>query len=351
LKATISATLAAARGPLSLPEAKRRYDLALADLEKSRESEDPDEKVLENFLAAKADLADAQKRTAPPTIPGSAHDTFMDMEARRLEKERKEYEEEAKKLAEIAMTKETVEHKKHRDAIEAAKDRLAQVDIAFILDCTYSMDRYVLQAKECINEIVKFFASGRAAERYYKFRFACVGYRDHKDVNQYEIKDFTQDPEEITNFIDALKCVGGDDVAEDLTGGLFQSLILTWKSKTRLAFILTDAPPHGKKYHDGVSDDYSEGDPNGRNPEALLQEMRALEMDVFVSDIHPRTRKMFSVFEEAYNDRQADRVLVKLDLADDPSKFKPKVIYSIQQSMTSTLTRSTKKADAAKKYK
>jgi len=313
---------------------------------------DQQERALEAFRVAKADLNDAQKKGAATITPSiSSKSTYMDVEAKKLEAERKALEEEAKVLTGMVVSKESTIAETRKAALAAAKERLAQVDICFIMDITGSMSSYVTQAKASIQGILQYFASGKAAERKYKFRFAFVGYRDHKDANQYEVKDFTSDPDEMTRFIEAIVCSGGGDAAEDVAGGLFQSLILNWKSKTRLAFLVLDAPPHGKQYHDGSSDDYPDGDPNGRVPEELLKEMRELGMDVFVSEITADTRKMFNIFKTAYDDRQADRELGKLDLMDDPTKFRPKIIHSIQQSMTATISRSTKAAEAAKKYK
>jgi len=353
--AEIEATLRAEkRSTPSLPNARKAYDVALANLEKSRASTDVDqqERALEAFRVAKQDLADAQKKSATTITPTvSSKSTYMDVEASKLEAERKELEREASKLASMVVSKESTIAETRKAALAAAKERLAQVDICFIMDITGSMSAYVDQAKASIQSILQYFASGKAAERAYKFRFAFVGYRDHKDATQYEVKDFTTDPDDMQKFIAGIVCSGGGDTCEDVAGGLFQSLILNWKSKTRLAFLVCDAPPHGRQYHDGAADDYLDGDPNGRNPEELLKEMRELGMDVFVSEITPLTKKMFGIFKLAYDDRQADRELGSLDLADDPTKFRPKVIHSIQQSMTATVSRATKAAIAASKYK
>ncbi len=50
-------------------------------------------------------------------------------------------------------------------------------------------------------------------------------------------------------LINSCKASGGGDAPEDLTGALNIANKQNWMSKARYSVIITDAPCHGKSYH------------------------------------------------------------------------------------------------------
>lgn len=55
-------------------------------------------------------------------------------------------------------------------------------------------------------------------------RVSFIGYRDHKDKKRFEIKEFTNEIQEIKQFISSVKAEGGNDEPEDVTGGMRKCL-------------------------------------------------------------------------------------------------------------------------------
>ena len=54
-----------------------------------------------------------------------------------------------------------------------------------------------------------------------------VGYRDfdqQTDEHQFEVLDFTDDPDDLTVFLAKVRAKGGADLAEDICGGFEKAL-------------------------------------------------------------------------------------------------------------------------------
>merc|ERR1712137_360049 len=60
---------------------------------------------------------------------------------------------------------------------------------------------------------------------------------------------------------------GGGDAPEDVVGGLRHVVDRDWVASTRVVIHIADAPCHGSVYHDGLGDNYPNGDPSGESPE------------------------------------------------------------------------------------
>jgi hypothetical protein len=169
----------------------------------------------------------------------------------------------------MTMLRTTVK-KKERDMRAAMKEKeirsvirqvvLAEsVDLAFILDATSSMASCIEGVKSSIRAIVKqiMHTNGNLT-----LRLGVVAYRDIKDTKRFEVLDFVTSVSEFEAFVGSLKAEGGADTPEDIAGGLQQANKLSWSNPTRIAFLIADAPCHGRDYHDGdIGDSYPDGTP------------------------------------------------------------------------------------------
>jgi len=83
---------------------------------------------------------------------------------------------------------------------------------------------------------------------------------------------FSDNIDSVKKFIQDTKAEGGADEPEDLQGGLKLALLQDWTEEaTKRVFIISDAPCHGKKYHNS-RDDYPQGSPDGLILEDLMKE-------------------------------------------------------------------------------
>ncbi|CAD8065028.1 unnamed protein product [Paramecium sonneborni] len=176
------------------------------------------------------------------------------------------------------------------------------LDVLFIMDCTGSMQKWIDQAKESISSIIDNF---NQAVQSTQIRIAFVGYRDFSDSKPIEYHDFTTDIELITQFISTLKATGGGDEAEDVAGGIEQALKLNF-SKHHLSilctFLISDAPTHGKQYHDIQGDDYKDK----IQSESLEKLMRDLDDKkspnnyFFCCKLNDTTDKMYKIMKQNF---------------------------------------------------
>ncbi len=124
------------------------------------------------------------------------------------------------------------------------------IDILFIFDTTGSMGEEIMRLKKTIEIIHLNLASVTPAP---KIRLGMVLYKDKKDSYRTKTVPFTENLDDFKNELNKVKASGGGDYPEDLQAALFDSMKkMKWnKEGIRLAFIITDAPPHldyGQKY-------------------------------------------------------------------------------------------------------
>ena len=80
-----------------------------------------------------------------------------------------------------------------------------------------------------------------------------IGYKDFYDLelgDEYTDINLTRDYETVYEQIKDIEVDGGDDLPEDVAGAFQKALNKRWGNGTKLAFLITDAPCHGTKYHD-----------------------------------------------------------------------------------------------------
>ncbi|MBN1835692.1 MAG: VWA domain-containing protein [Spirochaetales bacterium] len=130
----------------------------------------------------------------------------------------------------------------------AVPDRVP-LDLLFILDTTGSMGEEIERLKATI-EIINLNLSAVSSRP--RVRFGMVLYKDRGDQYLTRRVPFTSDIEEFEEALRQVSADGGGDTPEDLQAALREAMDLGWnRDGVRLAFIVTDAPPHldyGQEY-------------------------------------------------------------------------------------------------------
>jgi hypothetical protein len=121
-----------------------------------------------------------------------------------------------------------------------------EVDIAFVVDATGSMGDEIEFLKLELEDVIR-----GTMEKHSKLnlRAASVFYRDSGDQYVTQHVDFSEDLLKAINFIKLQKAGGGGDYPEAVDAALSTALdSLSWNSnaRTRLLFLVLDAPPHNE---------------------------------------------------------------------------------------------------------
>lgn len=129
------------------------------------------------------------------------------------------------------------------DSFISVDDVIAQVDVAFVVDTTGSMQPFLDDAKARMREQ----AEKIAAEGDLNIRYAVVEYRDHppQDVLPKRVFQFG-DAEHLQTVLNGLMAAGGGDRDESVWDGLVAAgLELQWRPHAdKLLFLIGDSPPH-----------------------------------------------------------------------------------------------------------
>ena len=171
--------------------------------------------------------------------------------------------------------------------------RSQTVDLCFFIDCTGSMDPYIDQVKTKIEELV---AHCKMTFADLVLKVAFVGYRDHNDEERITSLSFTDDIAHFKSFVSDIQAYGGDDAAEDVFGGLERVGELEWSAPNRILFHVADAPCHGRQYHDGVRDNFPNGDPRGLHAQDLLKILKEKKVKYWFAKLTDKTDKMIAEF-------------------------------------------------------
>lgn len=151
--------------------------------------------------------------------------------------------------------------------LESQKEAITtdtDIDLLLIMDCTASMSSSI---REASNNLVKIIETVKQKSKFdANIRAAYVGYRDFGDIGDrkhFDIMDYTTDLEKVSKKIKSSRASGGGDPPEDIKGALDMAYELDHKNPTLCIFIITDAPGHGKQYHDGNLYDNHPKQPKG----------------------------------------------------------------------------------------
>lgn len=120
---------------------------------------------------------------------------------------------------------------------------LDAIDVAFIVDATGSMTDEIDFLKDDLMEIIDFVGKQCTAS----VRTGTVFYRDEGDEYVTKYSQFTKDIKETSKYIGKQAAEGGGDWPEAVHKALAEGLqSLSWDThnKSRVAFLILDAPPH-----------------------------------------------------------------------------------------------------------
>ncbi|KAF0484017.1 kinase-like protein [Gigaspora margarita] len=172
------------------------------------------------------------------------------------------------------------------------------VDLCFVLDCTYSMSHHITAAKEHILKVANYVNKNNSN---IKLWVGFCGYRDHTDSDRLQILNFTSSLEKFKTYItNKVTAKGGDDLPEDVLGGLNAAITkMSWSNATRILIHIGDAPPHGRRFNEtGYHDNNPDGDPNGLTAESVLEKMQLKNILYHFGKINDFTDVMLSVFRK-----------------------------------------------------
>lgn len=128
-------------------------------------------------------------------------------------------------------------------------------DILFLLDATGSMQQYIDQVRNNVQQMCDtLVATGKWARR--DLRFGCITFRDHPPQEETYITrkyPFDSDPRALQSNLALVEADGGGDGPEAQCEALHDALNAAWKKDaTKIAVLITDSPPHGiKEEEDG----------------------------------------------------------------------------------------------------
>lgn len=168
--------------------------------------------------------------------------------------------------------------------------------VCFVLDCTESMTEWIDAAKNKILDLLKDLCK---SNKNYTINTALIGYRDFGEEN-YTV-NFTTNHYKIHDTILGIKVSGGDDTAEDISGAYDWVNRLDWNNAdVKAIFHITDAPNHGRIYHEEyIDDDY----PNGHPTIDLRKEIKTIssnEIDLTIFRLNNSTDIMYKILQDTY---------------------------------------------------
>lgn len=127
---------------------------------------------------------------------------------------------------------------------DATIDNSLRVELCFIVDATGSMKDELSFLKDDLQSVIEKLSKENNSLDIFT---SSVFYRDEKDEYLVKYSKFTNNLDETIKFINKQKAEGGIDFPEAVHVGLHTAVNnLQWsdQAKTRIAFLLLDAPPH-----------------------------------------------------------------------------------------------------------
>ena len=183
--------------------------------------------------------------------------------------------------------------------MQPSLSKMTRVKLAFVLDCTGSMEPWIHAAKTKIREMVdKVVQEHEDAD----VQVGLVGYRDYHDRERFIIEDFTT-PERVMQRLYTVEADGGGDEAEDVAHALQQTMGLFWdEAEVRMVVHIADAPAHGLMFHEPhIGDEFPNGDPEYVDPRNSMRLMSREAFFYTFVKITSATDTMLDAFHNAWN--------------------------------------------------
>ena len=170
---------------------------------------------------------------------------------------------------------------------EISQYQKRRLDLAFAMDCTSSMGRYIESAKNNIRTIVNEIVKAENTD----VRLALVEYRDHPPEDKTfvtRVHDFTANPVFMKRWLDDSNAKGGGDCPEALADALKDVLDLSWRDNAvKICVLISDAPPHGLG---DTWDGYPNGCPLGLDPVVVTKNLAIKGVTIYAVGCEPAIR-------------------------------------------------------------
>jgi hypothetical protein len=197
---------------------------------------------------------------------------------------------------------------------EETLNQFFSLDLVFIMDITGSMEKFVNFTKEKINSIINKIKE----ETTVIVRLGFIGYRDYldnKNLEYYKFPELSTDVEYFKNSLESVKVGGGGD-CEDMAGGLVRALEYDWKSNSKFAILIADAPCHGIQYHEIPNfDSFEKGDSKHKVDE-IVKNYATKNINLLCLNIMDKTKKLYQNFIKYYNRGKKNDSLANIEVHD-----------------------------------
>ena len=197
---------------------------------------------------------------------------------------------------------------------EQILNQFFSLDLVFIMDITGSMDKFLNFTKEKIISIINRITE----ETTVMIRLGFIGYRDYldnKNMEYFKFPELSSDVAYFKNSLESVKVGGGGD-CEDMVGGLVRALEYDWKSNSKFALLIADAPCHGIQYHEIANfDSFEKGDSNYKIDE-VVKKYAAKNINLVCLNIAEKTKTLYENFKKYYNRGKKPDSLANIEVHD-----------------------------------
>lgn len=163
-------------------------------------------------------------------------------------------------------------------------DEIKCLDLAFVMDCTGSMQSYINEAKNNIRKIMEDIVASENCD----VKLALIEYRDHPPQDSTFVTrthDFTFSARTMKGWLSEAVATGGGDTPEAVADGLLELLALNWREEaTKIGICISDAPPHGLGY---AGDGFPDGCPYGYDPVEISHQLAEKGIILYIAGCEP----------------------------------------------------------------
>ena len=171
---------------------------------------------------------------------------------------------------------------------------LNQVDLAFVVDTTGSMGRFIVAAQQQMIDVLQ--ALTKDAQVAIDLQVGVVEYRDHPPEEQsfvYRVHGLTSKLARARGAINKLQASGGGDPPEAVYDGLCAACDeLSWRAHSRrIAVLVGDAPPHGVSRR---GDNFPDGCPKGLTLDSTTAGLEAKGIVIYTLGLTRQVAQSFA---------------------------------------------------------